>query len=427
LISFAAILSASLLLKRHWLAYLRKRVITLTTIYTTQAQAFDAASSAAMQLVQEVELVSRGYRISAPLPPASRIEERSQIKRCRRLRRALNRANTALLQHYVESYARIKDFAVQLDFERYCDVYEITRSELDEINTWSDLDQGADEESLKSMQLTLQRLYLVRKMFLCALLALSAGKASELSQWNTVSDALRSLSASSHSSASMIDDILSEENKSPTPERLKDPLSPNHERVRTQLRRFTTMSQGIRELQAKIYLLRDESDRALTTTDDITELGPRLLEQYDNFGADLRNLVHEWEEGRRALATNITKHENRLSLSPSQLISSRSTTPSSLGGLTAVGGSPADALKILNGDVLPSMNADSSDEELFEAVASPRTRSTLTREERIAKLKEQRRQQAIVREQSDAGRTMVKELESVIKLRPRTKGMRTSL
>jgi hypothetical protein len=187
------------------------------------------------------------------------------------------------------------------------------------------------------------------------------------------------------------------------------------------------MSQGIRELQAKIYLLRDESDRALTTTDDITELGPRLLEQYDNFGADLRNLVHEWEEGRRALATNITKHENRLSLSPPQLISSRSTTPSSLGGRTASNGSPAEALKILNGEVLPSMNADSSDEELFEAVASPRVRSTLTREERIAKLKEQRLQQAIVREQSDAGRTMVKELESVIKLRPRTKGMRTSL
>ena len=179
-----------------------------------------------------------------------------------------------------------------------------------------------------------------------------------------------------------------------------------------------------------MHVLREESDRALDEPDQVSELGTSLMAQYDSIGADLKSLTQEWEDGRIALANNIDKNERRLSLSPAALLSPRSPAMS-LSGLTAVGGSPTDALKVLNGDYESSRSADatSSDEEVFEAIALPRQRSSLTREERIAKMKEDRIRQAVVREKADANTHMLRELETVIKLRPRgrTTGRNTSV
>jgi len=101
----------------------------------------------------------------------------------------------------------------------------------------------------------------------------------------------------------------------------------------------------------------------------------------------------------------------------------------SWGGLTSVeeNGSPSGALKILNGemDISSSSASNASDvEDVFEAIAMPRKRSTLTREERIVKLKEDRQKRESTRDRIDANTHMLRELESVINLRPRG---RTSL
>jgi len=182
-----------------------------------------------------------------------------------------------------------------------------------------------------------------------------------------------------------------------------------------------------------MHLLREESDRVLDESSDVSELGASMLIQYDSIGEDIKVLMREWEDGRTALATNIGKNEHRLSLSPNGMLAPMSPTLS-LGGLTAVGGgSPPDALKALNGysrspRSRSSTTSTSSGEEVFEAVALPRQRSSLTREERIAKMKEDRIRQAIAKEKVDAGTHMLKELETVINLRPRgrTTGRMTS-
>jgi len=85
-----------------------------------------------------------------------------------------------------------------------------------------------------------------------------------------------------------------------------------------------------------------------------------------------------------------------------------------------VGGSPLDALKALTGDELSSSNIDASasDEEIFEAIALPRKRLSMTREEKIAKMREDRARQSIAREKADANTNMLRELETVIKHRP---------
>jgi hypothetical protein len=87
-------------------------------------------------------------------------------------------------------------------------------------------------------------------------------------------------------------------------------------------------------------------------------------------------------------------------------------------------GSPSDALRALNGFDTKRSSAEfsSSDmEEVFEAVAIPKPRSTLTREERIVKMKEDRQKRESMRDKAEANTHMLRELESVINLRPRSR------
>ena len=203
----------------------------------------------------------------------------------------------------------------------------------------------------------------------------------------------------------------------PTP---KLPLTPNRERCRAQLRKLNSLSTGIRGLQAKLHVLRDESDKNLNDTTDVSELGTTLMNQYDSIGVDLRALMQEWEDGKAALAYNIDRNERRISSMSGML-----SPTISLGGLTAVDeGSASDALRALNGDTRyrSSMEFSSSDaEEVFEAIAMPKQRSVLSREERISKMKEERTRRESMKEKAEANTHMLRELESVINMRPRGK------
>lgn len=196
-----------------------------------------------------------------------------------------------------------------------------------------------------------------------------------------------------------------------------------NERLRGQVRKITNLSSGIRSLQAKMVLLREESNTKIEQSEDLTDLGPSLLAQYDSIGADLRMLMTAWETGKASLATNLDKQERRISLASSGLRS----PVSSLGGLTAVDeGGPEDALRALSG--LPKSNrsslaASNSDEEVFEGLSVPRQRSSMTREERIAKMYEERQRQADNREKRESSTSMMRELQSVMNLRPKRHSM----
>jgi hypothetical protein len=145
--------------------------------------------------------------------------------------------------------------------------------------------------------------------------------------------------------------------------------------------------------------------------------------QYESIGLDLKALMQEWEDGKTALASNIDRNEKRISTMSGML-----SPTISLGGLTAVDelneGTVSDALRALNGEERSrySMDFSNSDlEEVFEAIALPKQRpkSTMTREERIAKMKEDRVKRRSMRDTKDANTHMLRELESVINLRPR--------
>lgn len=143
--------------------------------------------------------------------------------------------------------------------------------------------------------------------------------------------------------------------------------------------------------------------------------------QYESVGLDLKALMQEWEDGKAALASNIDRNERRVSS-----ISSVLSPTFSLGGITSVDeeGNSMDALKRLNGEGTSrsSMDFSGSDaEEVFEAIALPRQRSTLTREERIVKMKEDRAKRESMKDKAESNTRMLRELESVIRMRPRGK------
>jgi len=49
--------------RRQWLQYLRQQTLVEISNLVAKAQGLDTAISAAVTLIQEVELVSRGYRM----------------------------------------------------------------------------------------------------------------------------------------------------------------------------------------------------------------------------------------------------------------------------------------------------------------------------------------------------------------------------
>ncbi|KAM3502878.1 hypothetical protein MY10362_004552 [Beauveria mimosiformis] len=424
--------------RRQWLRYRRDQSLSELSGFIINSHEFDSVVEATLALVQEVELVSRGYRMydpcsfaiqeaqadtassTAPLPPVSRLEDRSQSRKCVRLRKVLKARLAEVLQQYDRLASPIQGFSEQTELEKYYDMYDISDFDIQDARQGYNENEFEDSESLRTLKILAARFYTERKMLLCAMLALDAsGERNDLLRWTAAVEALQELNKTTKAAYKNIQDILSEEQSFPIPPTPKIPLTPGRERWRAQLRKLGSLSSGIRGLQAKLHLLREESDRALDDSNDISEMGPNLMAQYDSIGVDLKELMAAWEEGKNALAVGIDRNEKRLS-SMSTLLSPRS----SMSGVTCTeDGNAADALKALIGESPTRSEKESPvvDPEVFEAVAIPRARSMLTREERLTKMKEDRDQKAQARQQMDATRGMLRELETVINLRPKNR------
>lgn len=280
------------------------------------------------------------------------------------------------------------------------------------------------------------RLFVVRKVALCDLLALSSDlRTSFHVTWTCIIEEIKQISTAlekatqglliflekeehKHWENSLSSRAMNVANRDCTP---SPPHTPGRNHVRMQLRRLDSMSQGIRGLHTKTMLLREEADGTISSTSESTEMTSLLTRQYDRIGSELRGLLSEWERGKNSMLYNAESANRRASMSPSELKSPLSPTYS-LGGRTAVEGSPPEALRLLNGDGphKSTCESDTFDEEVFEAVAlPPRERLSMSREEKMARMKEERSRRATLQEKADASTHMLRELETVIKHRPR--------
>jgi len=414
--------------RRQWLKFLRRNAVAAASTLTASWQAFEVSSTSALSFIQEVELVSKGYRLSTPLPPASRVEEQGASRRCSRLRKALHKAYADAIPACIEARVALRTLIEDDDVEKYFEVYDINEQDAREAS--GDLALSVledDPESLKSLRVLGYREGVLRRVTFCSLMALEAdGGKPDFRRWRMATEIMEAVSKVIGSSAERLRQMMSDMETLSIPQTpARNGHTPNREKMRSQVRKISMLSSGIKGLQAKMQILREETNKSIEQQEDLTDLGPTLMAQYESIGTDLKELMQAWETGKASLQNNIIKQEHRISMASSCLLS----PVSSLGGLTAVEeveGTPADALKALNGGTLSNRSSlattPSDEEQVFEAVAMPRQRSTRTRDERIMKMQEERERQATLRAKRDSNTNMLRELESVINLRPNKNG-----
>jgi len=174
-----------------------------------------------------------------------------------------------------------------------------------------------------------------------------------------------------------------------------------------------------------MHVLREESDRTLKESTDLVDFGPDLLIHYDSIGADLHALVNEWEDGRSFLAMTLDRNAS----------SPLSKSSGSVSGTTLVGDTPRNSILSGSGDTGWADDAGlglfspttedrehhSEDEQVFEAIAEPRPRSIMTRDERIRKVQEERVRIAEHKKEAEAGLALQRELQAVLINRPPSK------
>ena len=384
------------------------------------------------------------------MAPVTRIDEDTESRKHTRLRRALQRSFTSLVVAYYQAYERLTPLAVETDLEKYHDIYEISRLEAQDVENLANEPPltSVEDSSLQSLRIGLRSLHNARRLFFCSLLALDAdGSSSDLSRWPTAVNVTDSLTVESTTMTREMDSILKAEEGMeirfkleinpliravaiPAPTTPEQPLTPGRERIRTRLRKISSLSQGVRGLQAKIHLLREDADKLASNQSQNSVV---TATRYNSIGADLKNILDQWEQGQAAFTTDSDSSHHTFSIPLAE--GTRPPSPTvSLGGLTAVDESSLDALAALNGYSSSYRSSSSTansttGDEVFEAVAVPWQRSALSREERITKMREDRVQQAVAKHKAEATSHMLKELETVIKLRPRgrTTGRVTSI
>ncbi|KAI2471253.1 Mysoin-binding motif of peroxisomes-domain-containing protein [Annulohypoxylon bovei var. microspora] len=416
-----ALLVARAYVRRQLLRNIQKQGLVEASTFFSLSREYDCANSAALNFVMEVELVARGYRLSTPIPPISRLENNGQNVKCLQLRNALRNSLTEVISKYYQIAFTIWAFAEQTELLQLQSQYQFTVADVVErFNVFSKADPY-NAEKLQPLKDAAFLFHDIRKMFLSGLLALhTVGDDTDRLRFSTILEAFKELNVATRQSYVRVRDILAD-NDFQIPKTPRSPETPGHDRWRHQVRRLNSMTMNIRSVQAKLHLLREESSKALNEADDISDLGPLFMAQYDSIGQDLRDLMEAWQTGKASLASGIDRNEKRLSSICSTLVSPLST----MSGRTIAeedessldGNEPgiADALKKLNGDSSPPVEIEP---EIFEAISIPRPKSLLTREERIIRMREDRKTREISKAKAEAQRGMMRELQGVLERKP---------
>ena len=367
------------------------------------------------------------------MPPVSRLEDIQPPSNCRELRCTLGHALTESIVQYVQSHNDVQPYVRDIDLRRYHDIYEVSMEDYaDAVAVVNDTPLDV-RNSLKELRFLFRLHLIARKVFLCDLLALhSSSTWYKIHQWRLISQTLEGLDGALAQTSQQLHQAVVQAEYGGTHENFipkeayqeseRDPVAttPQKRHENAQLRRFEAVANTIRSLNAKVHLLREEIN-AMKRTDD-PSLSTTITGHYEQVGSEIRHALVEWEKGRNTMFLGVSTDSNRrLSRVSSGMRSPSSPSPSRLGGFTVVDGGPAEAFKLLGGDERRASEGVGLDEEVFEALASPRKRMSWTpmsREEKLDKLQKDRRKRQTMQEHADNTTSMLRELQMVIKHRP---------
>ena len=119
---------------------------------------------------------------------------------------------------YYRLYQSLKPFAAILDLEKYFDIYEISRTDLEEAELVANVEsvETQDVDTLHDLKVGLQKLHILRKLVLCTLLALDAdGSKLDFRRWSVAVEMMCSFTSLTTRMISNIHEVMGEEEGKP--------------------------------------------------------------------------------------------------------------------------------------------------------------------------------------------------------------------
>lgn len=408
--------------RRKALRYVRAKAILQAQLFVTNNYKFDQAAGKILGLIQEVELLARGYRpdlasrmdLKQNYVPYSRLEQSGTgLRTAKNLRSALCASFFLVLQAYEDSLVKILPFVDRDSLSRYFDIYELSSSQ-EEVGlsiegnsvVWLEpynqsrceyYGPAAANASLSRLRLEFRRVHCLRRSFLCCLLVIStSGVCSdeEFTEWFHVVDELdKTGGLMIHMAGSLSRDNLLYSTATSAEE-----MTTGEETMVTP--HMSLLLGTMHHLESRIQLLREGID---------------YEHNYHLLGDDIKSFMEIWQSGNIASGSqrdHVRTNKRQSWLSTSTLIP-QDELGSVFSGNTSLDGyeepmSPRENMK------------EYQQNGVFEAISSgkERQRSTLTREERIALVKEARERESSKLRQAESQSNFLSELGNALSSRP---------
>ncbi|KAH8556291.1 hypothetical protein BGW37DRAFT_471852 [Umbelopsis sp. PMI_123] len=388
-----------------------------------QCRALDSRINRILNMIQEIELVSRGYRITTPLVPISRIEQNSKHRRCQEARKKLYILLNRAIFKFNCSIANVASMVDVSTVLHLCDLYN-AHPEIDlriQAESQSSMIQVEDVSklSLEFLKQICLNMHLRRREFLIQMLALRILTLGKLSsdkvyrqEWDKVQKEIGHLTQEIENIALESADILNEMLYT------VDSEERSHENKVTKrqgeadafMQRLSSLQQQLRTLQAKMFLCHEDAQRF--NRDGSSEDNTQLTQQFMSMSQDFDLMLKEWQQGQEALRKMLHPTDTH-----NEMV--EEIADGSLQELEVLDKATADD------DVGPVLGSEeqfdlpaASRAQVFETVAelvnTEKARSKLSRAQRIAQAKEQREMDARIREEKADSQKMVYELKDVL-------------
>ncbi|KAK9464896.1 Mysoin-binding motif of peroxisomes-domain-containing protein [Lipomyces arxii] len=371
LVSLVLVTSVSLFFYAHaWrkrLRFTRMTAIEYATQFIECNQAFDNSISRTIGLVQEVEFVSHGFKFpniayntptKLSVSMSKIINQKSSLgnRRCKALRSQISSVLDLSYSLYRRSVDVLSELCNHSDLAKYLDIYDLNQSPTVENKPVEE--SGEDTaESLWKLKQQFKQLHRIRRKLICCLLAMdSRGDTRDVYKWKVVIQELRTLSDLVKKLSEDMAQSLEQEDVSELAElcssRLEEEQTDSHSQRsspaaypnawRSHLRTLRYMSATLRNVEAKLYALREDSatlERQESRAQSNAQNGPSirpgiprtglglsfgaagspklqrssdiLMRQYDSLGSDLKSLVKDWETGRQRLQDAVMQTPGR--------------------------------------------------------------------------------------------------------------------
>ena len=151
---------------------------------------------------------------SDPTTPRAGVAGDGPPWRCAKLRRAVRSAVDSLWEPYLQAYQYLSLCAVQVDLEKYFEIYEISQMDIEDTATGAtpQVSEPDSRNALHELKADYCKIQILRRMLLCALLALGAEECtSNVSKWSLAIEHMETMISITSRSAVQVREAISTE------------------------------------------------------------------------------------------------------------------------------------------------------------------------------------------------------------------------